>query len=95
MVAIEASAQDNKCRDKELEVACKTAIEAADELIKQKDAKSIYLEEMLRVQLTQFEAQSKLLVAVTNPPWYRDPKYTFLLGIITGGVTYEIIRSNR
>jgi hypothetical protein len=74
-------------------VACKTAIEAADELIRQKDAKTLYLESMLDMQLSQQETQSKLMLDLINPPWYRDYRFTFLIGIITGGLVHESIRS--
>lgn len=92
VAALKADAQEHVCRDKELEVACKTAIEAADELMRQKDAKTIYLESMLEMQLSQQEMQSKLMLDLINPPWYRDYRYTFLIGIIVGGVLNEGIR---
>lgn len=91
IAAINADAQEiqtHKCRDKELEVACKTAIEAADELLQQKDAKALYLEEMLKMQLSQNEMQSKFMLELTNPPWYKNYTYTFLIGIIVGGVIH-------
>lgn len=95
MAALTADAQESattKCRDQELEVACKTALEAADELMQQKDAKTLYLENMLEMQLSQQEMQSKLMLDLINPPWYRDYRYTFLLGIIAGGILNESIR---
>lgn len=98
MAAIQASAQNKAgCKnDKELEVACKTALEAADELLRQKEAKEIYLESVIKHQQSQFETQTEMLVDLLNPPWHANPRYTFLLGVITTGVLYESIsRYNR
>ena len=77
------------CRDKQLEVACKTAIEAADELIRQKDAKVIYLESQLKIQLSQNEAAQKLIVDLSNKSWYTDPINVFLIGLVTGIITSQ------
>lgn len=91
IAAIKADADHAKpCHDKkELEVACKSAIEAADELLQQKDAKTIYLESVVKRQQSQIETQANLMLEMSNKPWYADPRYTFLLGIITTGVLYE------
>jgi hypothetical protein len=81
-----------QCRDKELEVACKTALEAADELLKQKDAKTIFLESQLKTQLSQNEQLQKDLLAKEDSIWYSNPTVTFFIGVITTGVLYETIR---
>lgn len=93
MVAINVDAQPSaKCRDKELEAACKTALEAADELIRQKDAKAIFVESQLKMQLSQNEQLQKKMLELENKAWYDDSRVTFLLGVITTGVLYETIR---
>lgn len=86
-ITADAKAQ-NSCRDKELEVACKSALEAADELLNQKSATAIYLESQLKIQMSQNDQAQKLIVDLTNPPWYSDYRYTFLIGIITGGLLH-------
>lgn len=88
IAAMTADAKTTSCRDKELEVACKTALEAADELIQQKSATAIYLESQLKIQVSQNEQAQKLIVDLANPPWYSDYRYTFLIGIITGGLLH-------
>ena len=90
LAAIKVDAQE-KCRDKELEVTCKTAIEAADELLKQKDAKAVFLESQLKMQLSQNEQLQKKMLELENKAWYDDSRVTFLLGVITTGVLYETI----
>lgn len=93
LLATISAEAEQKCRDKELETACKTAIEAADELIRQKQAKEIYLESLTQMQLYQIENQAKMLVDAINPPWYRDFRVTLLIGVIAGGLSYEAIRN--
>lgn len=92
LAAIKVDAQE-KCRDKELEVACKTAIEAADILIQQKDAKSVFLESQLKLQLSQNEQLQKKMLELENKAWYNDSTTMFLLGVIAGGLSYEAIRN--
>ena len=92
IAAINVDAQE-KCRDKELEVACKTAIEAADELLKQKDAKAVFLESQLKMQLSQNEQLQKKMLELENKAWYNDSTTMFLLGVIAGGLSYEAIRN--
>ena len=94
IAAIDVDAQPSaKCRDQELEVACKTALEAADVLLQQKDAKAIFLESQLKMQLSQNEHLQKKILVIENKAWYDDSRLTFLLGIIAGGLSYEAIRS--
>lgn len=82
--AAENSIETTKCRDAELEVACKSALDAADELIRQKDAKTIYLESLTKMQLSQLETQSELMLDLINPPWYYRKENLLLMGFITG-----------
>lgn len=90
MVAINVDAQPSaKCRDKELEVACKTAIEAADELLKQKDAKELFLHSQLKISLDQLDIQSKKLKEYETLDWYKSPTTIFLLGFISGIIINE------
>ena len=84
ILASEASAKG--CRDVELEEACKAALISADELMLQKDAKAIYLESQLKIQMSQNEMAQKLIIDLANPSWYAKPEYTFLLGIVAGAI---------
>ncbi len=94
IAAIDVDAQPSvQCRDQELEVACKTALEAADVLLQQKDAKAIFLEMQLKMQLSQNESSQKKILEIENKAWYNDSRLTFLLGVIAGGLSYEAIRS--
>jgi hypothetical protein len=81
-----------KCRDQELEVACKTALEAADELLQQKDAKAIYLQSIIQIQQTELEYNIKELEKHKTKIWLEDPKNTFLLGILSTLVAMQLIR---
>lgn len=81
---IVAQTNQTQCRDIELEQACSQALKSADDLILENINKSKYLEEQLKVQLSQNETLQKILVDYSSPPWYSKKEVIFVLGLLTG-----------
>lgn len=75
----------------ELERACEEIIKSAGEYIEAQDKELKKVTELNIVLQEDVEALNKKIIELRNPPWYTDPKITFLIGVIAGGsLVYKI-----